>query len=104
MTSTCSGIKEEIQTLFPTAATVSTPSHKDVLPRADRLLTQLRSKSETVRDKHVRRRRKHTGKSREYQRYLIVIDYPVTTVAAVQVLHDYDKAIFYVFYKRMFYT
>ena len=89
-----SDVKEEIQTLFPTAGTltvVDTPSHQDVLARADRLLTQLRSKPESERDKHVRRRRKHTGKSREFQRNLIVIDYPGRPPPAVQVLHDYDK-------------
>ena len=88
-------VNEELKSVFPTTSTttvVDTPSHQDVLARADRLLVQLRSKPGSLTDKHVRRRRhKHSGKTREYQRNLIVLDYPGKKPPAVQVLHDYDK-------------
>lgn len=87
-------MNEEIQSVFPTTSTttvVDTPSHQDVLARADRLLVQLWSNPGSLPDKHVCRRRKHIGKSREYQKNLIVLDYPGKKPPAVQVLHDYDK-------------
>jgi hypothetical protein len=87
-------VNEEIKNIFPSTSTTSTSQtlgHQDVLARADRLLTQLRKKPASLSEKHVRRRRKHTGKSREYQRNLVVIDYPGKKPPAVQVLHDYDK-------------
>ena len=66
-------------------------SHEGLLARADRLITELRSKPTSATTKNTRKRRKHSGKCREYQRNIIVIDYPGDKPPAVQVLHDYDK-------------
>ena len=41
--------------------------------------------------KDSRKRRKYSGKCRQYQRNIIVVDYPGPKRPAVQVLHDYDK-------------
>ena len=57
------------------------------MANAERMLTQLRSKPVDF----SRRRRKRIGACKDFQRNLIVIDYPGTTFSAVQVLHDYDK-------------
>lgn len=66
-------------------------SHESVLARADRLLTELRSNPTSTTTKNTRKRRRHVGKCREYQRNFVVIDYPGDNPPAVQVLHDYDK-------------
>ena len=87
-------VNEEIQSVFPSISTmtvVDTPCHQDVLAHADRFLVQLQLKPGSLPEKHVRHRRKHIGKSREYQRNLIVLDYPGKKPPAIQVLHDYDK-------------
>lgn len=65
-------------------------THESVVAKADR---QLRSNAASVAtgSKSVRRRRKYASKSREYQRTLVVIDFPGKTPPPVQVLHDYDK-------------
>ena len=66
-------------------------SHEAVMARADKLLTQLWGNPSSVTTKNTRRRRKHIGRCREYQRNIVVIDYPGSNPPAVQVLHDYDK-------------
>ena len=79
-----------MHTVFPAQAQVASSSnaqgsHETVLGRAERMLTQLRSGPLALPS--GRRRRRHIGKlSKEYQRNLVVIDFP-----AVQTLHDYDK-------------
>lgn len=90
-------VNDEMKKIFPSMQTnpstssahlISDKSHESVLARADRLLTELRSNPTS---KNTRKRRRHVGKCREYQRNFIVIDYPGHNPPAVQVLHDYDK-------------
>ena len=64
---------------------------KMLLPVLIGCLVNYTKKTAALSEKRVRRRRKHTGKCREYQRNLVVIDHPGTKPPAVQVLHDYDK-------------
>lgn len=66
-------------------------SHETVVARADKLLTQLRSNPASGLRNVRRHGKKYTSKSREYQRNLVVLDYPGHSPGAVQVLHDYDK-------------
>ena len=89
-----------MKTLFPSMqTTLSTPNacvngdkHREVLlARADRLLAELRSNPMSTTTKNTRKRRKHVGKCKEYQRSIVVIDYPGDNPPAVRVLHDYDK-------------
>jgi hypothetical protein len=70
---------------------INEQSHEAVLSRADTLLKQLRSNPSATTIKNSRRRRKHVGKARDYQRNIVVVDYAGAKPPAVQVLHDYDE-------------
>ena len=66
-------INEELKNVFQSTSTTSvsqTPSHQDARARADTLLSQLHKKPAALSEKHVRRRRKHTGKCREQETWL----------------------------------
>ena len=92
-------VDKEMKSVFPAGSHALTPStgessHAAAVTRADKLLTQLRNPT-SLSQKYVRRRynRKiaHTSKRKEYQRNLVVIDYPGKIPPTTQVLHDYDK-------------
>ena len=73
------------------ASCINEQSHEAVLCRADTLLKQQRSNPSATTIKNSRRRRKHVGKARDYQRNIVIVDYADAKPPAVQVLHDYDK-------------
>ena len=89
-------VNAEMKSVFPSiqgpsATPIDVQSHEAVLSRADTLLKQLRSNPSGTMNRNVRKRRKHIGKCRDYQRNIVVVDYPGGKPPAVQVLHDYDK-------------
>lgn len=79
----------------PGASTSNEASHAAIISRADRLLSHLRSTGNpsSSNDRYIRRHcnRRVVQKRREYQRNLVVIDYPGSQPPTVQVFHDYDK-------------
>lgn len=88
-----------MKAVFPGSSVNSAPgpssetNHEAVVSRADRLLSQLRCNVVEPQNKYIRRRynKKTVHKRKEYQRNLVVIDYPGEHPPCVQILRDYDK-------------
>lgn len=90
-------VAAEMKAVFPAMHSSPGPSNSEatVLSRADKLLSQLRSSSpqssvQSCVRKRYKRRVIHK-RSKDYQRNLVVIDYPGKHPPDVQVLHDYNK-------------
>ena len=80
--------------MFPSgsgrASTTKECGSGDLMSRANRLLTELRSNPDAVTTK-ISRKRKKVLKSREYQRNMVVVDFPGHKAPDLQILHEYDK-------------
>ena len=61
------------------------------MSRANRLLAELKYNPVAVATKNSRAKRRKMLKTREYQRNVVVIDFPGFKAPDVQVLHEYDK-------------
>lgn len=87
-------INAEIQQVFPSwsgrASTSKECGSGDLMSRANCLLTELRSNPDAVTTKNSRKRKKML-ESREYQRKMVVVDFPGHKAPDLQVLHEYDK-------------
>ena len=93
-------VTAEMQNIFPSMQGSSSTqkdseSHETVLARAERMLTQLRSKPVDSCVPNSRRRRKKSyaigKKVKDVQRNVVVIDYHGANPPAVHTLHEYDK-------------
>ena len=93
-------ISNEIKGIFPSTNSTptsgqSTPGHEDVLSKASRLITSLRSDPLSVAGKHSKqlkaKRKRQRAPEREYQKNLVILDYPGENPPEVQELHEYDK-------------
>ena len=68
----------------------------DLIARATRLCKDLRSDSSKILSRHSRRQKRRTASApythtRQYQKGLVVIDYPGPCPAAVMTLREYEK-------------
>ena len=82
--------------MFPSTSSqtsASTPTHEDIISKANRLLTSLRSDPSSVSGRHSKQRKRHHAAvgERGYQKNLVVIEFPGDSPPDVQALHDYDK-------------
>ena len=78
-------ISSKIKGIFPSTNSTptsgqSTPGHEDVLSKASRLITSLRSDPLSVAGKHSKqlkaKRKRQRAPEREYQKNLVILDYP----------------------------
>ena len=90
-----SNINAEIQQVFPSGSSQASTSREcvpdDLMTRANRLLAELKSNPVAIATKNSRVRRRRCLKTREYQRNMVVIDFPGYKAPDVQILHEYDK-------------
>jgi hypothetical protein len=86
-----SQVNKEVQDVFSGHTGSLAPSmHEDVINRANRLLTTLRSKPLPM-SLPRRKRRRPTACEKHYQRNLVIVDFPGAEAPDVQKLHDWDK-------------
>ena len=86
-------VNSEMKQVFPSSSSQTTPSHEDVISKANRLLTSLHSDPSSVSGRHSKKRKRHRAAvgERGYQKNLVMIEFPGNSPPDVQVLHDYDK-------------
>lgn len=91
-------VSKEINMLFPSCSSSSSSGmegHQDVVMKANRLITCLRSSPASISEHHSKSKKKkklsHIEKDRECSKTLVLIDYPGDPPPEVQVLRDYHK-------------
>ncbi len=89
-------IEAETKNVFKGAMATSSgrgASTSNLVSKASRLITQLRSEPAAVTERHTKKRKrsKATGWSRDFQKNLVVIDFQGSDVSQYSTLRDYNK-------------